>query len=109
MGWPERPLVPFEAAGLVDFEPRPWVANSGWPFGYEALRPFFERAHEILQVPAARNYFNVDAQRDRLAPEFHNGALRTTVFLMTKPLRFGEMDRPSLNGLRTCRSIFTAA
>ena len=80
----------------VDFEPRPWVANSGWPFGYEALRPFFERAHEILQVPAARNYFNVDAQRDRLAPEFHNSALRTTVFLMTKPLRFGEYYRPLL-------------
>jgi choline dehydrogenase-like flavoprotein len=89
----------------VDFEVRPWVANSGWPFGYEALRPFFERAREVLQVPAARD-FSVDAQRDRLAPEFHNGALRTTIFLMSKPLRFGEHYRPLLAQSANVRVYF---
>jgi choline dehydrogenase-like flavoprotein len=28
----------------IDFEHRSWVPNSGWPFGFDALRPFYERA-----------------------------------------------------------------
>jgi choline dehydrogenase-like flavoprotein len=36
-----RPLDP------IDFEARAWVPGSGWPFGREALRPFYERAQRI--------------------------------------------------------------
>ena len=28
----------------IDFEPREWVKNSGWPFSYESLLPYYERA-----------------------------------------------------------------
>lgn len=31
-----------------DFAIRPWVANSGWPFGIEQMRPFYDRARETL-------------------------------------------------------------
>ncbi len=79
----------------VDFEVRPWIANSGWPFGYDALRPFFDRAGRILQVPSARD-FSLDAQKDGIAPEFHNDELCTTVFLMARPVRFGEHYLPIL-------------
>lgn len=34
-----------------DFETRPWVANSGWPFGLSELEPFYERAESLLGVP----------------------------------------------------------
>lgn len=34
----------------VDFQARPWVADSGWPFGRESLTPFYERAQGILQL-----------------------------------------------------------
>jgi choline dehydrogenase-like flavoprotein len=84
-----KPLDP------IDFEARPWIANSGWPFAYDALRPFFDRAGRILQVRSIRD-FSVDAQRRRLAPEFHNDELHTTIFLMAKPLRFGEHYRSLL-------------
>jgi choline dehydrogenase-like flavoprotein len=76
----------------IDFEARPWVANSGWPFGHDTLGPFFERAGQILRVPSARD-FSLDGQRERLAPELHNDDLRTTLFLMVKPLRFGDHYR----------------
>ena len=32
----------------IDFKPRPWVANSGWPIAHAELLPYFERAGQIL-------------------------------------------------------------
>jgi choline dehydrogenase-like flavoprotein len=34
----------------IDFEERPWVADSGWPFGREELLPYYERAHRICRL-----------------------------------------------------------
>jgi choline dehydrogenase-like flavoprotein len=36
-----------------DFAPRPWVPWSGWPFGIDALSPYFARAAESLNLGAA--------------------------------------------------------
>jgi choline dehydrogenase-like flavoprotein len=32
----------------IDFERREWVPHSGWPFGHEALDPFYRRAQEFM-------------------------------------------------------------
>ena len=32
----------------ADFEARPWVANSGWPFGLDELEPYYVRAERLL-------------------------------------------------------------
>lgn len=34
----------------LDFESRPWVAHSGWPIRFEALRPFYDRANRFMLV-----------------------------------------------------------
>src|SRR6185312_3237457 len=34
----------------LDFEKRDWVPYSGWPFGREALEPFYRRAQVICQL-----------------------------------------------------------
>jgi choline dehydrogenase-like flavoprotein len=44
-GWC-RPLEP------LDFEPRPWCGAAGWPFGLDALAPFYARAHELCGLAA---------------------------------------------------------
>lgn len=44
-GW-SRPL------DAVDFEKRDWIAHSGWPFGLEALRPYFPRAQALCETGA---------------------------------------------------------
>lgn len=31
----------------IDFEPRPWVAHSGWPFRAADLAPYYRRAHDL--------------------------------------------------------------
>lgn len=33
----------------LDFEPRAWVADSGWPFPRAALDPFYRRAEQLLR------------------------------------------------------------
>src|SRR5580658_5528977 len=33
----------------IDFEVRPWVEASGWPFAITELAPYYRRAHEICQ------------------------------------------------------------
>jgi choline dehydrogenase-like flavoprotein len=40
-----RPLDP------LDFQARPWVPHSGWPFGRVELDPYYERARELLGLP----------------------------------------------------------
>ena len=44
-GWC-RPLEP------LDFEPRGWCSASGWPIGFDQLRPYYARAHEICGLAA---------------------------------------------------------
>ncbi len=39
-----RPMSP------IDFEKRDWVPDSGWPFDYETLVPFYRRAQRIFRV-----------------------------------------------------------
>ncbi len=34
----------------VDFQHRPWIAHSGWPFPAEELEPYYRAAHETLNL-----------------------------------------------------------
>lgn len=36
----------------IDFLRREWVPDSGWPFRYEDLAPYYRRALELLSLPA---------------------------------------------------------
>lgn len=33
-----------------DLQPRDWVAHTGWPFTYDELRPYYQRAHDQLGI-----------------------------------------------------------
>ena len=39
--------MPFDP---IDFEPRDWIAHSGWPFGAETLRPYYPRANRLCEA-----------------------------------------------------------
>lgn len=41
--------MPFDP---IDFEPRPYMAISGWPFSRETLDPYYVRANEICEAGA---------------------------------------------------------
>jgi len=48
--------IPFEP---LDFRKRDWVPDSGWPFSYEELRPYYERAAVLCQC----GEFEFDARK----------------------------------------------
>lgn len=52
-----KPLDP------VDFEQRPGVRDSGWPFGLETLQPYYTRAQRFFKLP--KNAFDESAWRKR--------------------------------------------
>ncbi len=88
-----RPLDP------IDFEPRPWVPHSGWPFRSAALTPFYARAQRFLQLP--EHPFDVEAweQGDRYrAWRFEGGQVRTLVVQVVpiKHARLGQVFRKSI-------------
>ncbi len=35
----------------LDFQHRPWVEHSGWPFGADELRPYYDAARAALDLP----------------------------------------------------------
>src|SRR5215210_5608028 len=36
----------------IDFQVRPWVGHSGWPFTYGDIQPFYRSARQLLDLPA---------------------------------------------------------
>ena len=46
--WWAGQALPLDA---IDFEPRPWVPHSGWPFPRTELEPFYPRAETVMNLP----------------------------------------------------------
>lgn len=86
-GWC-RPLDP------MDFEARPWIPFSGWPFGREVLDPYYERAQPICQIGpfqyAARQWS--DAATSGLLP-LDEARVETRMFQFSPRTNFGEAYR----------------
>jgi choline dehydrogenase-like flavoprotein len=104
-GWC-RPLDP------LDFEPRPWVEESGWPFGMSELEPFFPKAHELCQVPSddydpGRIVETLAHPRARSLP-FDPSRLETTMYRFSPPTRFGQAYRERLRHLDDIRCYLHA-
>lgn len=75
-----RPLDP------IDFEERSWVPNSGWPFGIDALRPYFPKAQAMVE---AGPWFYDDTERhlssdDGKVMKLGAGGLYTSFFQFSK-------------------------
>lgn len=85
-GWC-RPLDP------VDFEARSWLPHSGWPFGREALAPYFAKAQAIVEAGP----FLYDALAERTqgmgAPvPLGAGGVYTTYFQFSRGGGYGQHE-----------------
>lgn len=69
----------------IDFEARPWVEYSGWPFGRRELEPYYKIAGQYLQLPSD----DFSAGDDF----FKNGRLESKRFLFSPPTNFSQSYR----------------
>jgi choline dehydrogenase-like flavoprotein len=77
----------------IDFEHRPYLDESGWPFGADTLAPYYERAARRYRFPAPADFgpdgFARLAKRGDLDPEFRR--VEKKIFLAcAEPQRFGK-------------------
>lgn len=102
--------VPFDP---IDYEHRPFVPNSGWPFGSDKIDPFCVRAHAYLDLGAYK-YDSCDAlpepNRNReMIPRFASEDLTTVpMYLFSPPTNFRARYRDELAASRRIRVFLYA-
>jgi choline dehydrogenase-like flavoprotein len=79
-----------------DFVARPWVAESGWPFGREEVAQYYPEARQLLELAVTSG--DIDhgppiPERPRLALP---AELRTVMYEFSPPTRFGRLYRNDL-------------
>lgn len=88
----------------IDFERRPWVQYSGWPFGIEVMNPYYRRASEFLNMSG-------NASADFSAPQDifdHHGDLAFNLWRVPERLRLGQAYRGALKKADNLRVILHA-
>ena len=100
--------IPFDP---IDFEPRPYVPHSGWPFGASELEPFYRRAHEYCEC-GAYAYRAAEALPDaprEMIGGFHDGELVTdTIERWSPPTHFGKRYKAVMKSLTNLRVLVNA-
>jgi choline dehydrogenase-like flavoprotein len=84
----------------LDFEPRPWVPHSGWPFGLDRLLPYYDGARALLGLPADAFDAAVWEGPGALAPLALDPASVITQIFQTvglDHLRLGEAYRDAID------------
>lgn len=89
----------------IDFEPRPWLSEGGWPFGREALLPHYRRAQELCGLGAF--------EYDPATWEARGAARRlpvedadlTTILFQVNPIDFGVTYRSALQNQPNVRVL----
>ena len=81
----------------IDFEHRPWVEHSGWPFNKRHLDPYYARAHKYLELVE----YNYDVDYWVKKSGLRRFPIKTDVAHMaisqsSPPTRFGERYRTDL-------------
>ena len=86
--------APFDA---VDFERTADRPYSGWPFGLDALTPFYERAYRYCELGVYRSASGIPRQAESAARQMvESPELELTEFRYSPPTRFGSRYRSEL-------------
>ncbi len=89
---------PFED---IDFKQREWVPHSGWPFGPEEVKPYYQRTHDLLQLgPVNYNpaFWQAAVNRaDVRRLPLTNNKILDLIIQFSPPARFGKVYHDALD------------
>ena len=80
----------------IDFEPRDWVAGSGWPISREQLLPYYERAQRVCQLGPLAYELEDWSELSRGALALNAPRIASRLFQYSPPTRFGVQYRRAL-------------
>lgn len=93
----------------IDFEPRAWVPDSGWPLTLDAVQPWLRTAADILDVP---HFDKIDIHTWPANPTIDTvvtqGGANLGVFLWANGLFMGPRHRQLLKASRNVRLVLGA-
>lgn len=80
----------------IDFEARPWVPDSGWPFDQATLAPYYRAATPLIQI----SQFPEFGGQPYTGPDFFSETdeIGDTPYFFSPPTRFGKRYRKDLVG-----------
>lgn len=80
---------PLEA---IDFEERPWMARSGWPFGLDELQRWYEQAQRVCRLGPERWDWRWWSEQEGLGPPLlDSGRVATNIVQIAFPAAFGRL------------------
>jgi choline dehydrogenase-like flavoprotein len=80
----------------IDFEARPEVPHSGWPFDRSHLDPFYLRAHSLCQLGPYDYRPNTWQTENSPCFRFASDRVLTAILQQSPPTRFGQVYRESI-------------
>ena len=94
----------------LDFEPRPWVPDSGWPLTRAELDPFYARAHARLELgPYEYDAAQWQRRDPRMIPlPLDAGVAWTKIWQFSPPTRFNTRYRAAITSAPNVR-LYTHA
>jgi choline dehydrogenase-like flavoprotein len=97
--------MPFDP---IDFEARPYIPHSGWPIGFETLRPFYAQATRLCE--AGRDAFTIETAFDTPRRPMIEGFVgehftTNTLERFSCPTDFGRRYRHKLEAGKSLRVV----
>lgn len=89
----------------IDFERRSWVPHSGWPISYEEMKPYYERARRVFELPPDPSW---DALRaaGMTIPHFDTSAIQPRLWCFDEAFnRFTFQSCRDLRDHPRCRIV----
>ena len=92
----------------LDFSPRDWIPNSGWPINEDDLAPYYEAAAGILDLKGSS--YELDYWQRKMGVGFaiNEGDFETRIVRHSAPTRFGKAYRPLIKKSRTIKAFLKA-
>jgi choline dehydrogenase-like flavoprotein len=91
-----------------DFESRPWVPYSGWPFDKAHMDPFYMRAHPICQIGPYEYDLKAWETKDCPRLPILDKRVATTIHQGSPPTRFGQVYREEIKRAPNIRTYLFA-
>jgi choline dehydrogenase-like flavoprotein len=96
----------------IDFENRPWIADSGWPITKSDLAPYYARSQDWLQLAdlgyALDDWAEGIAKRDAALLPIGDTGLQNVLSQLSPPTRYGQRYRNKLSSLPNLKVLLFA-